>query len=112
SDSDALPLADAPCLARLSSPADATAPAYWYTQDTHTSRARGSPWAPLWRVTDVNAFLLSSFLSLPPILPQFYQLVNGHQETQRLTAEPAVCYLLLITDFMRYSYLSPSIRCL
>ncbi len=34
------------------------------------------------------------------------------RETQRLTAESAVCYLLLINDFMRYSYFSPGIRCL
>lgn len=68
----------APCRARLSSLADATAPAYWYSQDTHTSRGPGSPWAPLSRATDVNACFLSSFLSLSTILHRFYQLVNGH----------------------------------
>jgi len=35
--------------------------------------------------------------------------VNNIASYLRLTAEPAVCYLLLINDFMRYSYFSPGI---
>src|SRR5689334_14437012 len=52
---------------------------------THTSTAPLSPWGPLWAATDVNASHFSSFFSLPPILPQFYQLVNGHYPCWLLT---------------------------
>jgi hypothetical protein len=66
-----------PYRAALCSLTDAIGPACCYSQHSHTWMERGSLSGPLSVATDVTASFFS-FLPRPPILPQFYQLGNGH----------------------------------
>src|SRR5947209_20365349 len=60
--------------------------------------AQASLEAPLWTITDVIACFLSS-LSLPPILHQFYQLVNGHRQAGNLTEREVEVLCLLAQGY-------------